>query len=63
MTGISEIANTDKTKRYDGNTWLCPLCEQRCAYGEMGCKDPLSCDSVKNVHFKTWLKRNQKAPS
>lgn len=33
-------------------TWLCPLCDYRCAYGKRGCNDPTACENgVKNVHY------------
>ncbi len=41
-------------------TWLCPLCDHRCAYGKMGCVEPDTCElGKKNVHWYSRAKVKQ----
>lgn len=55
--GISEIAKGTENK-YDGQTWLCPLCDHKTDYGKMGCDDPKHCQlAEKNIHWEMIYRR------
>lgn len=41
------------------DTWICPFCFERCAFGKMGCDDPDICENPKNIVYE--LSRKHRA--